>query len=1173
MHGRLCSFHQILRVLLTIGAFVTAAVAQNPPDAISSVPSQSASAISTAQALTVQQTTALTGLQFIPVTPCRIADTRWPTGPFGGPEMAAGTSRSFNIPQSGCSIPSTAVAYSLNVTVVPDGFLSYLTLWPTGETQPYVSTLNSDGRVKANAAITPAGTNGAVSVFVSNATNVILDIDGYFVPAGTASALAFYPVTPCRVADTRNATGPLGGPTIAGGSSRSFPVQSSSCGIPATAKAYSLNVTAVPHTTLGYLTAWATGQTQPYVSTLNSSTGAVTANAAVVPAGTSGAVSIFVSDTSDVILDVNGYFAPPATGGLSLYPVTPCRVIDTRSDAGAFNGVLAVDVETSACAPPSTAQGYVLNGTVVPPGSLDYLTLWPAGEAQPYVSTLNALDGAITSNMAIVPTTNGSIDAFSSNLTNLILDLSSYFAPSATSLPAAVPVFSPAGGTYTGTQMITITDATPGAVIDYTINGTTPTTASTKYTGAITVSSSQTLEAIATALGYSQSPVVSAAYTISTNPTITGVTVSPNPGAAILGTMLQFSAAVSGTGNYNKAVTWSVAGPSNWTGSIGSISSSGLYETPYPAPATVTVTAAAVGDTTKTGSVTVTLQPPATTAGPALKVDAGNQLHAISPYIYGMNAYQLEASVAQAAGISIARWGGDNTSRYNYQSGMTNSASDYYFENQYGSYEVGPTGQFNDLVTSDSTLGIKTLGTVPVLGWVAKDSTSCSFPTSTYPNQQQVDTSRGCGNGVSPEGVNGCTNSGGCDVTGDSPTVTSVAEGPSWVGSWVTSLVQKFGTAANGGVAVYDLDNEPSWWDAVHRDVHPLPFTYDEVTNNGIATAVAIKTADPTAEVSGPVIDYWWDYFYSKKDVESGWSSGPCYQPWQNPVDRKAHGGIALIEYYLQQFAAYASAHKTRMLDYVDLHTYFAATYNGTGVAFATAGDTGEQEARLNSTRVFWDPTYTDPNNPQPNYITDTNYTSTCPVPLQAPQVIPMMQKWVANDYPGTKTAITEYNWGGQEHINGALAQADILGIFGQYGLDLATLWGPPDASQVPGLMAYEIYRNYDGAGSKFGDTALASTSAAQGQLSVYSAVRSSDQAVTVVVINKTYGALTSTLSLANLTAAGSAKVYQYSNANLASIVALPDQAVTAPPPESTTSTIAATFPAASITLFVIPTE
>ena len=91
-------------------------------------------------------------------------------------------------------------------------------------------------------------------------------------------------------------------------------MQSSSCDIPATAKAYSLNVTAVPHKTLNYLTSWPTGETQPYVSTLNSSTGAVMANAAVVPAGTSGEVSIFVSDDSDVILDVNGYFAPPRDG-------------------------------------------------------------------------------------------------------------------------------------------------------------------------------------------------------------------------------------------------------------------------------------------------------------------------------------------------------------------------------------------------------------------------------------------------------------------------------------------------------------------------------------------------------------------------------------------------------------------------------------------------------------------------------------------------------------------------------------------------------------------------------------------------------------------------------------------------------------------------------------------
>ena len=272
-------------------------------------------------------------LKFIPVTPCRIADTRNATGAFGGPKLAGNSTRTFYIPQSACGIPSTAVAYSLNATVVPSGSLNYLTLWPAGQAQPFVSTLNSlDGRVKANAAITPAGTNGGVSVYVTNATQFILDIDGYFVPDGTSSSgLEFFPLTPCRIADTRNAAGPLGGPSLSGGTSRAFPVLSSSCGIPATAQAYSLNVTAVPKGGLGYLTAWPSGQAQPLVSTLNAPTGAVTANAAIVPAGSGGDVSIFVSNSSDVILDVNGYFAPPAAGGLSLYTVTPCRVIDTRS--------------------------------------------------------------------------------------------------------------------------------------------------------------------------------------------------------------------------------------------------------------------------------------------------------------------------------------------------------------------------------------------------------------------------------------------------------------------------------------------------------------------------------------------------------------------------------------------------------------------------------------------------------------------------------------------------------------------------------------------------------------------------------------------------------------------------------------------------------------------------
>ena len=659
----------------------------------------------------------------------------------------------------------------------------------------------------------------------------------------------------------------------------------------------------------------------------------------------------------------------------------------------------------------------------------------------------------------------------------------------------------------------------------------------------------------------SSDKTVTANYTA--GPTVTSVTVTPNPAVATIGTTLQFSAAVSGTGAFDNTVTWSVLPTPGSALSPGDIDATGLYTTPYPPPAsgTVTVTATSTQDATKSGSVIVTLSAPLPAGGPALSVDAGNQTHAINPLIYGMNAYTLNPTAAKAINLPVDRWGGNGTSRYNYLLDVLNSASDWYFENHTGATGLQDTGAFNAQVTADAAIGAKTIGTVPVLGWVAKDGTSCSFPKSTYPDQYAFDPYSGlCGDGQT---------SSQTAITGNDPTVTSTPVGPSWAGNWVTYLVSKFGTAANGGVAIYDLDNEPSWWDAVHRDVHPAPFTYDEVTDNGIATAAAIKAADPTAEVSGPVMDFWWDYFYSKKDVESGWHSGaPCYAAWSNPVDRNAHNGIPLIEYYLQKFKQYDDQNHIRLLDYVDLHTYFAAG----NAAFSTAGNTTEQQARLDSTRVFWDPTYTDSRLPQPNYVTDSNYTASCSTPLQAPQVIPMMRNWVNTDYPGTKLAITEYNWGGQESINGALAQADILGIFGREGLDIGTLWGAPDpAKQLPGLIAFEVFRNYDAAGSKFGDVALASTSGDQGKLSIYGALRTADGMITVVVINKTYADLTSTLSLGHLTPNGNAKAYQYSNAGLSAIIALPDVPVTPPSGGSTTSTITAVFPAQSITLFVVP--
>jgi hypothetical protein len=391
-------------------------------------------------------------LHYVPLsTPCRAVDTRQAGS--GGP-IDGGTFQNF-VPAVNCSIPyppDGVIAYAMNITVVPHGMLGYITVWPDGDPQPNVSTLNSyDGRVKANAAIVSGGSGaGAISIFASDTTDVVLDISGYFTTE--AANYVYVPVTPCRMVDTRINNGtPFGAPSIVGGTQRSFSLAASACGLPAGALAnggaLSLNITAIPSAGLNYLTVWGTSPTEPQppiTSTLNAPSNDPVANAAIVAIDedSSASVSVFASNTTDLLIDITGYFTTPsiAPGGLSLYENAPCRVLDTRLTTGAFIGQTTIPVAgVNSCAPPTSAKAYVTNATVVPIAELDYLTLWPAGSAVPVVSTLNAYDGSVTSNMAIVGDTNGAIDAYAYNSTQLILDVSGYFAlaPGA-SLPSVV---------------------------------------------------------------------------------------------------------------------------------------------------------------------------------------------------------------------------------------------------------------------------------------------------------------------------------------------------------------------------------------------------------------------------------------------------------------------------------------------------------------------------------------------------------------------------------------------------------------------------------------------------------------------------------------------------------------------------------------------------------------
>ncbi len=228
-----------------------------------------------------------------------------------------------------------------------------------------------------------------------------------------------------------------------------------------------------------------------------------------------------------------------------------------------------------------------------------------------------------------------------------------------------------------------------------------------------------------------------------------------------------------------------------------------------------------------------------------------------------------------------------------------------------------------------------------------------------------------------------------------------------------------------------------------------------------------------------------------------------------------------------------------RLVDVLTAHYY------PQGGEFGNDTSAAMQASRNKSTRSLWDPTYV-----------DTSWIGS------VIRYIPQLHDWVNQYYPGTQIGITEYNWGAESHINGATTQADVLGIFGRESLDMAARWTTPDTA-TPTYKAIKIFRNYDGQLSGFGDTSVKTTSSSNpDNLSVFGATRTSDGAMTVMVINKIAGSTPVTLSLANFTAGAAAQVWQLTSAN--AINRLADVALTG-------SSLALTVPSQSITLVVIP--
>lgn len=407
----------------------------------------------------------------------------------------------------------------------------------------------------------------------------------------------------------------------------------------------------------------------------------------------------------------------------------------------------------------------------------------------------------------------------------------------------------------------------------------------------------------------------------------------------------------------------------------------------------------------------------------SLSVLCNEPSHPISELIYGSSNDNWDS------GQSAQRIGGNPLSRDNWEIGAWNTGNDWFFEN------IGQKTNMFETLEDASKNRHSIAMVVPMLGFIAKDQSSVGFPRAKFPTQRKFDPYRAeAGDGFSPDGK---------PLAPGDPSQTSVPAPPELIAGWARKVLAQDARYGSRSIRMYILDNEPTLWDTTHRDVHPQPLGYDELFERTIKYASAIRDADPQAVIAGPAEWGYTGYEYSAIDRVAGVALRP---------DRRAHGDVPLVAWYLKKLADYEKTTGKRLLDVFDLHFYPAAQgiYGGDAGTDPTASD-----LRLRSTRALWDPDYLDE-----SWINDKL------------RLIPRMKDWVRENYPGLKLSLGEWSFGAEQHISGGLATVEALGRFGQQGLDSAFLWGDLKPGS-PAYWAFRGYRNFDGKGGRFLDVSV----------------------------------------------------------------------------------------------------
>ena len=448
-----------------------------------------------------------------------------------------------------------------------------------------------------------------------------------------------------------------------------------------------------------------------------------------------------------------------------------------------------------------------------------------------------------------------------------------------------------------------------------------------------------------------------------------------------------------------------------------------------------------------------------------IAIDAAQDRTPISPYVYGSNQ-DYPGNV-----WTVRRFGGNRTTGYNWETNFSNAGADYLHQSDLylitsaglpSSEAAIPARALTYFHTQSLNMGAKSIITLQMAGYAAADANGPVSAAETAPSPRWVT--------VEPR------------KNAAFATTPDLTDGVVYMDELVNLLVQRFGTAASAnGVRWYSLDNEPELWPYTHPRIHPDTLRAAELVSRSIALATAVKDVDPTSEILGPA-HYGIAVYVSLQDAPD-WNA------------LKASGGYAwFIDYYLDQMRQAGTGAGKRLLDVLDVHWYPEARGDHR-ITESDATTEQDAQARLQAPRTLWDSTYH-----EDSWV--AQYLSAF-LPI-----LPRLRHSIDRYYPGTRLALTEYNYGGGSSISGGLAQADVLGALGKYGVYIATLWGIGAADSYTAA-AFRLYRNFDGRLSAFGNTGVRATTSDVANTSVYAAITDQDPSMLhVILLNKNPGAL-----------------------------------------------------------------